>query len=99
MQQNYQKIQDANTQLIAISSDDINKTKITVLNEGLTYPVLADSNKEAIEGYNVLDQNNTNIARPASYIITPDGTIAWKSLDTAGVRVPTTTILTELGKL
>ncbi len=99
MQQNYGKIQAANAKLIAISSDDVNATQTTVENKGLIYPVLADSNKDVINAYNVLDQSDTTIARPASYIISPDGTVAWKSIDTAAVRVPTATILTELGKL
>ena len=36
---------------------------------------------------------------PAAYIVRKDGTVAWKSLDAVGVRVPTGEILTELGKL
>ena len=99
MQDNYDKIQAAGAVLFAISSESVTLTKRTVQKEGLTYTVLADSNKDAINAYNVLDQNDTRIAKPVSYIITPDGTVAWKSLDTPAARVPTATILTELGKL
>lgn len=99
MQQNYEKIQTANAELIAISADTVNATKTTVENEGLKFPVLADNRKDAITAYNVVDQSDTTIARPAAYILKSDGTIVWKSLNTAAVRVPTATILTELGKL
>lgn len=99
MQNNYAKIQAADAELIAISSDDEGDTKQTVQNHGLKFPVLSDKDKMAITAYNVVDPGNNRIARPAAYILKKDGTIAWKSLDAVGVRVPTAQILTELGKL
>lgn len=99
MQENYEKIQAAGAELFAISSENVILTKDTALHEELTYPVLADSKKEAINAYNVLDQTNTDIARPASYIISQEGTVSWISLDAPAERVPTSTILTELGRL
>lgn len=99
MQQNYGKIQAADAELIAISADTVNATKTTVENKGLEFPVLSDNNKNSITAYNVVDQSDPDIARPAAYILKSDGTIAWKSINTAAVRVPTATILTELGKL
>ncbi len=99
MQDNYEKIKAAGAELFAISSENASLTKGTVENEGLTYPVLADSKKDAINAYNVLDQINTSIARPASYIISQEGTVAWISLDAPAERVPTSTIITELGRL
>ncbi len=99
LQQNHSKIQSEGAILIAISADNVNRTKTTVDNEGLNYLVLSDNNKETITAYNVVDQSNTKIARPVSYILNSDGVVEWKSIDTAAARVPTTTILTELGKL
>jgi len=99
LQENYEKIRAAGAELFAISSENVSLTKGTVQKEGLTYPVLADNKKEAINAYNVLDQRNTTIARPASFIISQEGIVAWKSLDAPAERVPTSTILTELGKL
>ncbi len=99
MQENYEEIKNSGTELFAISSENVNLTKKTTENQGLTYPVLSDSYKDVINAYNVLDQTNETIARPAAYIISQDRTVAWKSLDTAAARVPTATILTELGKL
>ena len=99
MQKNYAKIQAAGAELIAISSDDEGDTKRTVQGSKLEFPVLSDKDREAIEAYNVLDPGNNRIARPASYVLRKDGTIAWKSIDGVAVRVPTAQILTELGKL
>ena len=99
MQQNYSRIQAEGAELIAISSDDIDQTKETVDKLNLTYTVLTDESLEVITAYNVLDQTNLEIARPSTYVLNADGTIVWISLDLAGVRVPTSTIISELGKL
>lgn len=99
MQENYENIQTAGAELFAISSENIETTKKTVENIELSFPVLADADKTVINAYNVLDQTNTSIARPAAFIVSTDGKIAWKSIDTQNTRVPTATILTELGKL
>ena len=99
MEQNYEKIKSSGAELIAISSEGIERTRKTVENEGLSYPVLSDTNKDVINAFNVLDQNSKTIARPATFIISTEGKVAWISLDAAASRVPTATILAELGKL
>ena len=99
MQDNYAKIQAADAELIAISSDNEGDTKQTVQNHSLKFPVLSDKDREVINAYNVIDPGNDRIARPAAYIVKKDGTVAWKSIDTKAARVPTAQILTELGKL
>ncbi len=99
MQDNYENIQTADAELFAISSEDVDTTKGTIEKIGLSFPVLADADKDVINAYNVLDQTDTSIARPAAFIISTDGKIAWKSIDSQNTRVPTATILTELGKL
>ncbi len=99
MQDNYHKFQAAGAELIAISSDNVAATEQTVEKEGLKFVVLADNDREVIEAYNVVDPANKRIARPASYVIRKDGTVAWKSLDPKVGRVPTAKILEELGKL
>lgn len=99
MQKNYANIRAAGAELIAISSDDEGDTQKTVQGSGLEFPVLADKDRAVINAYNVLDPGNNRIARPASYVLRKDGTVAWKSIDGVAVRVPTAQILAELGKL
>lgn len=99
MQNNYAKIQAADAELIAISSDNENTTKTTVKNENLKFLVLSDKDRNTISEYNVVDRNNKRIARPASFIIKKDGTVAWTELNNVVDRVPTAEILSELGKL
>jgi len=99
LQKNYANIRAAGAELIAISSDDEGDTQKTVQGSGLEFPVLADKDRAVISAYNVLDPGNNRIARPASYVLRKDGTVAWKSIDGVAVRVPTAQILAELGKL
>ena len=99
MQKNYAAIQAAGAELIAISSDAEAATKQNVQNQGLKFVVLSDPDVKTISDYNVVNPGNKRIARPASYVLKKDGTIAWKSLDGVAVRIPTEQILTELGKL
>ena len=99
MQKNYAAIQAAGAELIAISSDAEAATKQNVQNQGLKFVVLSDPDVKTISDYNVVNPANKRIARPASYVLKKDGTVAWKSLDGVAVRIPTAKILTELGKL
>lgn len=99
MQKNYAAIQAAGAELIAISSDKAAATKQNVQNQGLKFVVLSDPDLKTISDYNVVNPTNKRIARPASYVLQKDGTIAWKSLDGVAVRIPTAQILAELGKL
>lgn len=99
MQKNYAAIQAVGAELIAISSDGKAATKQNIQNQGLKFVVLADPDVTTISDYNVVNPGNKRIARPASYVLQKDGTIAWKSLDGVVGRVPTAQILKELGKL
>jgi len=99
LQQYYAEIQSAGVEVIAISSESVDMTKQIVRDNGLKYPVLSDSKLKAISGYNVLDPNNSRIARPATYILNTDGMVAWMTIDPEKTRVPTTTLLAELSSM
>lgn len=96
MQQYYAEIQDAGAELIAISSESVDMTKRIIENNELKYAVLCDNKLTVINDYNVMDPNNSRIARPATYILNADGTVAWITLDPEKTRIPTTIILAEL---
>ncbi|MYA68557.1 redoxin domain-containing protein [Candidatus Poribacteria bacterium] len=100
MQTGYVDIKAQDAEIIAISADPQTLTGLTRQNLGITYLLLSDENKEAIEAYNVIDTGNTRIARPATYIIDQNGRVAWKFLDAKfDTRVSSDQILTELKKL
>ena len=100
LQTGYEDIQAQNAEIIAISADSQALTGLTKQNLKITYLLLSDKNKAAIDAYNVIDTGNMSIARPATYIIDQDGRIAWKFLDARfDTRVSSDQILTELKKL
>ncbi len=100
MQTGYEDIRAEGAEIIAISGDSQALTGLTKQNLKITYLLLSDENKEAIDAYNVIDTGDMRIARPATYIIDQDGHIAWKFLDARfDTRVSSEQILTELKKL
>ena len=100
MQTGYEDIKAQGAEIIAISADSQTLTGLTRQKLGITYLLLSDENKAAIDAYNVIDTGNTRIARPATYIIDQDGHIAWSFLDVRfDTRVSSEQILTELRKL
>lgn len=100
MQTGYENIKAQDAEIIAISADSQALTGLTKQNLNITYLLLSDENKEAIDAYNVIDTSSMSIARPATYIINQDGRVAWKFLDAKfDTRVSSDQILTELKKL
>ena len=99
LQTGYEDIQAEGAALIAISADPLTVVDTTQKTLELTYPLLVDENKGTITAYNVLDPSDTDIARPATYIIDQDGHIVSKFLDTFESRTGPNHILAELKEL
>ena len=100
MQEGYDDLQAAGAELIAISADPLTTVDSTQKSLELTYPLLVDTDKGTITAYNVIDPSDTDIARPATYIVDPNGRIAWKLLDAKdGGRIGPERILAALQNL
>ena len=100
MQTGYEDIRAEGADLIAISADPLTVVDSTQQKLEITYPLLSDKNREMIIAYNVLDPSDTDIARPATYIIDSNGRVAWKFLDVkTGGRLGPDEILTALKNL
>ncbi len=99
MQNDYDDIIAAGGSIIAISSDDTAAAKGMVDDLSLTFTVLSDSNKTAINAYNVLNKSNNHIAQPSVFIIKKDGTIGWKSIDSFSSRTSSSSIISALESL
>ena len=100
MQTGYADIRAEGAALIAISADSLAIVDATQQSLEITFPLLSDEKKEMIIAYNVLDPSDTEIARPATYIINPNGRVAWKFLDVqTGGRLGPDEILTVLNNL
>ncbi len=99
MQDNYDRIKADNAEIFAISIQNIQRTKLTVQNEKLEFPVLSDTDLEAVIPFNVEVPVDTGVPHPSTFLLESDGTVVWKSIDTVDRRVSTAQIMRELGKL
>ena len=100
MQEGYEDIRTEGAELIAISTDPLTLVDSTQQSLEITYPLLSDENRETVAAYNVIDPSDTDIARPATYIVDQNGRIIWKFLDTQGAgRLSSERVLTELKNL
>jgi peroxiredoxin len=69
---------------------------------GLEFPILSDATGQAIAAWGVVHEGGKPgagpIARPATFLIEPDGAISWRSLtDNWRVRVRPEHVLEALG--
>jgi peroxiredoxin len=77
--------------VVAISSDtpDVNREHRQKM--GFTFPLLSDANWEVIRRYDLFHAGggpgSADIARPAEFLVNPDGTVVWVNLTkSAAVR-------------
>ena len=103
MQPNYEAIQAAGAELLAISADNPAQAKDAITkvkrqrNVEIEFPLLGDPELKTIDAYNARDPLNPRIARPMTYIIDESGVIRWKFLDVRGAnRLKGDRIATEL---
>ena len=106
MQPNYDAIQAAGAELLAISADDPVAAKAAIekvknrRNLEIEFTLLGDPELKTIDAYNARDPLNPRIARPMTYIIDESGVIRWKFLDVRGAgRLQGDRIVAELKSL
>ena len=100
LQKGYEDIKAQGAEMIVLSSDPLALVKWTQQAFQITFPLLSDENMETIAAYNVVESDDPDFARPATYIIDEDGRVAWKSLGSRfGYRASPDLIVIELRKL
>ncbi len=100
LQEGYKAIQAEGAELIAISADPTSLVAATQQSLQITYLLLSDEDLQTISAYNVVDPSNTDIARPATFVVDENGRIAWKFIDAKfDTRLPSAQIVNELKKL
>jgi peroxiredoxin len=77
---------------LAVSVDTNEESALLAERLGLEFPILSDVEEEAIRTWGLVHENGKPgggaIARPAFFLIEPDGTISWRRLtDNYRVRV------------
>jgi peroxiredoxin len=70
--------------VVAVCVDSVADNRRVVEQLGLEFPILADESRSAVGDYGVLHLGGgiggRDIARPAVFLISPDGTITWRHL-------------------
>ncbi len=82
--------QKENTQIVAVSTDTPENSQNLVKNHNLCFPVLADLGREAAEAYDLYFNEEKGYAEPAVFILRPDGTVAYASLQSGPLGRPST---------
>lgn len=73
---------DADAQILGVSFDDIESHQEFVEEYGLPFPLLADTEGDAAEAYGVATRMfGMRIARRQTFLIDPDGNVAWHYRD------------------
>jgi peroxiredoxin len=72
------------TRIVVVSADAVDDNARVVERLGLEFPILSDSGRTAITAFGVVHEGGglggTDIARPAAFLIEPDGTVVWRNL-------------------
>jgi peroxiredoxin len=92
LQSRIQDIRAAGADVVAVSVDPPDRARQVVDRLALEFPVLSDADRSAIAAYGVVHAaggvGGDDIARPATFLIGPDGTVLWRDLtDNWRVRV------------
>ncbi len=67
---------------------------------GLEFPILYDTGKIVINGYEVFNQNGTGRTTPSTFIVDKEGNIRWKYIGRSYTDRPSNSkIIEELDKL
>ncbi len=72
-----------NTKLVAVCVDPVEQNLKVSKKLGLGFPILSDEKREMIKAWGVVHPGGgmgEDIARPATFLVGPDGKILWRSL-------------------
>ena len=78
MQNDYETISGLDTEVLAVSVDDLSQASYAVQQLGLEFPVLYDPEAEAVKAYGVFNLFNNNLPAPSTFVIDKEGVVRWK---------------------
>ena len=100
IEKNYSTYEKLNTRVFALSTDSPRQSQNLVRKLGLSFTLLCDVDKKIIDLYDLRNPlEHDGIAYPATFIISPDGKIRYRSLDGTAKRVDLTDELAFLEQL
>jgi peroxiredoxin len=101
LQSRFSDIQNAGAEIVAVSVDTSEESARLAEKLGLEFTILSDVERRAIDDWGLVHEGGKPgeeaIARPATFIVEPDGRISWRSLtDNWRVRVRPEQVLQAL---
>ena len=87
-----------NTELLAISIDDLSQAAHAVEQLGLDFPVLYDTTGDVVKEYGVFNEGS-GYATPSTFIIDTKGAIQWEFIGSTSHRTSTRDIISQLEQL
>ena len=85
----YQAISAAGASLVAVSVDAPEKSEAVRQQLQLPFPILSDSERRIVQEWGIYNPNEKGgIAKPAVFILAPDRTVRFASVDGVSARVP-----------
>ncbi len=97
-QQNLQKLEAANTQVLGVSMDSTFANKAFAQQLGLGFPLLSDWGGKVTREYGIFDPRY-QAARRVTYLIGTDGKIEHMQVDRAAIDPSNTVVACERKKL
>jgi peroxiredoxin len=84
VEKNLAAFNEAGVRPVAISVDSPEENRWLVQQAGYSFPLLSDSNREAIRRFDIVHkgagENGQDIARPAEFLIDSTGVVRWVNL-------------------
>lgn len=88
IQEKLAEFQKENAQVLAVSTDTPENSRKLVGKHNLDFPVLAGLSREIAEAYGLFYNEEKGHAEPAVFILLPDGTVAYASLQSGPLGRP-----------
>jgi peroxiredoxin len=100
LQDDYDKFEDVNAEILAISVEDVSIAEHVSNLLDLAYPVLSDTEHKVVDQYGVYNLLGDSLATPSVFIIDTEGVIRWVYVgQSAGDRPSNEMILEQLRSL
>ena len=95
--EDYTKFEEKGAQIIALAVQPQDEAALSVEKSKAQFPILADSEHAVSDIYGVYNLFEDSEAAASVFIISQDGRIIWDQIATKAARVPSQTILENLG--
>jgi peroxiredoxin len=95
----YPSLRAAGANMVAVSVDAPEKSESVRRELRLPFPILSDSQRRVVREWDVYNpQEKGGIAKPAVFILAPDRTVRFVSVDEVASRVPAAEILRRVSE-